>query len=38
MVKMKINEFIEKVKELGLEITDEKLKQLEIYAKLSKRI
>ena len=29
---MKINEFIEKVKELGLEITDEKLKQLEIYA------
>lgn len=32
MVKMKINEFIEKVKELGLEITDEKLKQLEIYA------
>lgn len=32
MVKMKINEFIEKVKELGLEITNEKLKQLEIYA------
>lgn len=30
MVKMKIMEFIEKVKELGLEITDEKLKQLEI--------
>lgn len=29
---MKINEFIEKVKELGLEITNEKLKQLEIYA------
>lgn len=29
---MKINEFIEKIKELGLEITDEKLKQLEIYA------
>ena len=29
---MKINEFIEKVKELGLEITDEKLNQLEIYA------
>ena len=32
MVKMKINEFIEKVKKLGLEITNEKLKQLEIYA------
>lgn len=32
MVKMIINEFIEKVKELGLEITNEKLKQLEIYA------
>lgn len=32
MVKMKINEFIEKVKGLGLEITNEKLKQLEIYA------
>ena len=29
---MNINEFIEKVKELGLEPTDEKLKQLEIYA------
>ncbi len=29
---MKINEFIEKVKKLGLEITNEKLKQLEIYA------
>ena len=29
---MKINEFIEKVKGLGLEITNEKLKQLEIYA------
>lgn len=29
---MKINEFIEKVKKLDLEITNEKLKQLEIYA------
>ena len=32
MVKMKNNEFIEKVKELGLEVTNEKLEKLEIYA------
>lgn len=33
---MKINEFIEKVKDLGIEITSEKLKQLEIYASFLK--